>query len=661
MDPLQQFEALFNNTYGSLNSLLAITGQPAAPPVPNVLNLTTTEYLAVLDNAEQLLRAIPSQSLTDVLNDPTYDSFITGQSRQFVEDLRDGNYEAAFAMFDPARDPFIGVDGRILVGNVVLGNTDPGDGGVGGGDGGGGDGQPPFDPIQVLLDSYQSQLDDLLWSQTGGTFTSPLFSVDVDTGVWSAQGAGANSGTTLDTLFEELGLAASRALMLFLDQQAGTRATINTENITNSQLNVATEAAKNPAASAFEKLQQIGSDLTSGEETDAAALEAVANAQVQGLIAIFASVLPEFGTLLGNMTIGSRNSDPSFVVSGDGTATGTEHGDWFFLSDAGNTFDGGAGEDVLFGLGGADNLSGGADDDHLFGGDGDDMLTGGAGNDAIHGGEGSGDVAAFDGSMGRYTLQLTSDGTVTVEDRMSSGEGTDIVTGVETLSFSEGVSIFTQGTLDLSIIQGITGLDQADISTFIELYIAYFNRAPDALGLYFWGSAFANGTSLDEIAALFLDQDETRATYPSDATNLDFATAVYSNVLGRVPDQAGLEFWQGQLDSGNVTRGAFILEVLKGAKAEPASDATQEFIDLQLGDRGYLADKTDIGTYFAVIKGMSNVTEASAAMQLYVRGDAGSVQTAVDEINSDFAAANTDSSGELLLQLVGVADDPFAV
>ncbi|MBM1309631.1 DUF4214 domain-containing protein [Sulfitobacter mediterraneus] len=206
---------------------------------------------------------------------------------------------------------------------------------------------------------------------------------------------------------------------------------------------------------------------------------------------------------------------------------------------------------------------------------------------------------------------------------------------------------------------GITGLDQAQIDTFIELYIAYFNRAPDALGLYFWGSAFANGTSLDEMAALFLDQDETRATYPTDATNLDFATQVYSNVLGRTPDQAGLDFWVGQLDQGNVTRGTFILRVLEGAKSDPPGDATQEFIDLQRGDQAFLVDKTEIGTYFSVIKGMSDTADASAAMSLYLRDDIASKQAAVDRVDVDFAEAAAADSGEMLLQLVGVAENPF--
>ncbi len=236
----------------------------------------------------------------------------------------------------------------------------------------------------------------------------------------------------------------------------------------------------------------------------------------------------------------------------------------------------------------------------------------------------------------------------------------DILDGIETLSFGSGASIFADGTIDLTKFQGIANLDGDQINSFVELYIAYFNRAPDAIGLNFWGTAFADGLPLTDIADQFLGQPETRLAYPSDTTNLEFATQVYQNVLGRIPDLAGLNFWEGQLSSGNVGRGTFILEVLQGAKTDLSAGASAEDVALQLADRDYLSTKTDIGTYFSVIRGMSDVTDASEAMQLFVRGSEGSVQDALNLIDQEYAAALADGSGEVLMQLVGVVDDPFA-
>jgi len=49
-------------------------------------------------------------------------------------------------------------------------------------------------------------------------------------------------------------------------------------------------------------------------------------------------------------------------------------------------------------------------------------------------------------------------------------------------------------------------------------------------------------STLEKMAALFGTQDETIAAYPDGTANDVFATSVYNNVLGRTPDQAGIDF-----------------------------------------------------------------------------------------------------------------------
>ena len=190
---------------------------------------------------------------------------------------------------------------------------------------------------------------------------------------------------------------------------------------------------------------------------------------------------------------------------------------------------------------------------------------------------------------------------------------------------------------------GAIYLNGSEFTGFIELYIAYFNRAPDAIGLNFWGTAYANGMSLDEIGEQFAAQPETIATYPEGTSNTDFATAVYSNVLGRVPDQVGLDFWVGMLNAGEVTRDQFILEVLQGVQA--GTD-----------DRTYLDNKVEVGAYFSVHKGMSDVTNATTAMELY-DGTESSINRAFIAIDDHYQAALDSESGEFLLQVVGVLDN----
>ncbi|MFK7835214.1 MAG: DUF4214 domain-containing protein [Sulfitobacter sp.] len=298
-----------------------------------------------------------------------------------------------------------------------------------------------------------------------------------------------------------------------------------------------------------------------------------------------------------------------------------------------------------------EDARGGQGNDMITGNAATNLLSGNGGNDMIDGGAGA-DTALYSGTQSNYTLTLSAAGT-TVQDRRGT-DGTDTITNVEALAFGDN----TGGPFDLTVFAGTQNLSETAMESFIELYIAYFNRAPDAVGLNFWGTAFANGTTLQQMATLFTDQDETRATYAADLSNADFVTAVYSNVLGRQGDQAGFDFWVGVLDSGGRTRDQFILSVLEGAKAAPPAGATPEFMQQQLADQQYLSIKTDIGAYYSVTRGLSDVPQATAVMNLF-DGSAGSVNTAQAAIDSFYNDALDAENGQFLMQLVGVVDDPF--
>ena len=295
---------------------------------------------------------------------------------------------------------------------------------------------------------------------------------------------------------------------------------------------------------------------------------------------------------------------------------------------------------------GNDVLIGNRFDDRIFGSTGDDVINGAGGVD----------TAAYSGRQSSFTLTLSPQST-TISDRRFEGQGTDTLRNIEFLDFSTDL---LGEPFDLRQFGGPTSLTGAELESFIELYIAYFNRAPDAIGLNFWGTSFANGTSLEEMAALFVQQPETLATYPPGTSNEVFATSVYNNVLGRTPDQAGIDFWVGLLDSGGVGRDAFILRVLEGAKAPLKPEEGQAFVDQQLADRAYLESKTDIGAYFAVHKGMSDVENAAEAMALF-DGSASSIDLAVSAIDAFYEDALDPVNGEFLMPVVGVLDDPFSI
>lgn len=361
---------------------------------------------------------------------------------------------------------------------------------------------------------------------------------------------------------------------------------------------------------------------------------------------------PGNDTILGDigndLLVGGEGDDDIYGEGGDDELQGGAGNDFLNGGRGDDLLFGEAGDDILFGAEGNDELQGGLGDDFLNGGSGNDQLFGDEGNDTLYGNIGNDtlfggnglDTAEYFGDKGNFSLTLSEGDRITLEDRRTFGDGFDVLYDIEILDFSD-----TQ--FDLTQFGGTPGLSAQAFESFIELYIAYFNRAPDAIGLNFWGTAFANEVSLEEIATYFIDQNETRVTYPDGTSNTDFVTAVYNNVLGRIPDQGGFEFWVGVLNSGGVSRDQFILEVLRGVQ-----DGSS--------DRAYLDNKVDIGAYFAVHRGMSDLDNASAAMALF-DGSQGSINQAVAAIDNYYDQALDPNNGEFLLQVVGVLDNPFAV
>jgi hypothetical protein len=162
--------------------------------------------------------------------------------------------------------------------------------------------------------------------------------------------------------------------------------------------------------------------------------------------------------------------------------------------------------------------------------------------------------------------------------------------------------------------------------------------------------------TLPEIAESFFVQPETQNTYASflneDGSLNDteaFVTAVFNNLLGRDPSGP---YWVNELDKLNseITPAIFILAVLNGAKAETGGAA----------DAAYLETKTDIGVYFSAIKGLSDYDDTVSVMNLF-DGSPASVNAAVASIDQIHADALDPNTGEFLMPLVGVIDDPFAV
>ncbi len=195
---------------------------------------------------------------------------------------------------------------------------------------------------------------------------------------------------------------------------------------------------------------------------------------------------------------------------------------------------------------------------------------------------------------------------------------------------------------------------QAEVA---KLYVATFNRAPDAGGLSYWTNT---GMSIENIAQSFFDQSETQTLYPSGTTNSSFVTSVYANLFNRAPDTDGLNYWVGELDSGSVSKQNFILAVINGAQdTEISQDATiltnkqtvgLSFVEQELEDvtlaRSVMANVD--ATETSVLNAYTTIYNyADATISSFIDGKAFTVQSTSEDIESTYYILNDHMAFEL--------------
>lgn len=176
----------------------------------------------------------------------------------------------------------------------------------------------------------------------------------------------------------------------------------------------------------------------------------------------------------------------------------------------------------------------------------DDVFTQNIGNETIIGDEGF-DIVRYPG--------LRQDSLVTMSDAgmgiHTVGEGKDTLIGIERLEFSDL-------TLDI-------GLD-SNAAKVYRVYDAVFNRPPDAAGIGFWIHGMDKGVDLRTVAAHFMMSDEFTAMYGANPTVRSLVTGYYRNILDREPEQAGIDFWMGVLDSGRATAQEVLVAISESAE-----------------------------------------------------------------------------------------------
>lgn len=177
------------------------------------------------------------------------------------------------------------------------------------------------------------------------------------------------------------------------------------------------------------------------------------------------------------------------------------------------------------------------------------------------------------------------------------------------------------------------------------LYVSYFGRPADFVGLQYWTGTETLVGSLEQLAHSFYNSAEGKKYFPVDpATNQIDVTAsinaIYANMFGRVPETAGFDYWYNEIASGKINPAEAAVAIYKGAQGKDALmienkiAAATQFTDqvaasgkpsLYYGDQAFakaneflntVTDTTDVTSagFAAQVNAAVNAAEAAGAV-----------------------------------------------
>ncbi|HYD94724.1 MAG TPA: DUF4214 domain-containing protein [Noviherbaspirillum sp.] len=207
------------------------------------------------------------------------------------------------------------------------------------------------------------------------------------------------------------------------------------------------------------------------------------------------------------------------------------------------------------------------------------------------------------GTRGGYSLARLPAG-IAITDRSGA-------TALVTVSEAQALA-FTDITINLTIGDKSRTVTPAALKRLMELYVAFFNRVPDADGLAYWIDQYRNGMTIEQMAESFYTaalQYSSLTGYSPTMGNADFVRLIYKNVLGRsgatAPPDADVTYWSGRMGKAGVSRGQLVGTMLDSAHTF-AGDATWGWVP-QLLD-----NKVAVAEFFAIQQGINYNTPAES-------------------------------------------------
>ena len=227
------------------------------------------------------------------------------------------------------------------------------------------------------------------------------------------------------------------------------------------------------------------------------------------------------------------------------------------LGDRNTTIDGSAGNDVLTLTGGDDSITGGTGNDSITAAVGSDTIVSGQGIDTVDGGLGF-DVLELEGDINDWSVVVSGD-VVTLTGAPGSGNGVEMM-NVNFISF--GTSIVQNGTQSSIVVTD----DARDKDVAMRLYQTALDRSADQAGAEYWLDQIDAGVDTFTVASQsFLLSSEYQNKYGTQ-TNEQFINQLYQNAFNRNADEAGMDYWLGDLNAGS-TRAQVLANIAASSEA----------------------------------------------------------------------------------------------
>lgn len=158
----------------------------------------------------------------------------------------------------------------------------------------------------------------------------------------------------------------------------------------------------------------------------------------------------------------------------------------------------------------------------------------------------------------------------------------DLASGDETLRLTNDVLTIGPGP---AVAAKIETQEFDAHASIVRLYLGFLGRVPDSVGIEFWISQHRQGRNgagqdLTTVATRFAEASQFELG--TRLTDQQFVARVYDTILGRQPEQAGLDYWVGRLEEG-MPRGRLLLEVSESVEHRISSGPASQVIATYIG------------------------------------------------------------------------------